>query len=93
MTASPRLHKACPRCGQRKRLSADGVLAAVAAGKRPLTTLEIAAKLRTHATDISSRLTKLAKRGLINREYRIGSHNGGGYRYAVWSAIPAQATS
>lgn len=91
MTHSP---QTCPHCGLRARTSANGIIAAVTAGRHPLTTLEIAAKLRAPADMISSRLSKLANRGLIKREYRSVSNTGdGGHRYAVWSAKAVEATS
>lgn len=73
----------CPHCGSRT-ITPERVLKAVE--KRPRTTNQIAERLRAAPEDISTRLSKLAGLGLINREYRSGLHNGGGYRYAVWSA-------
>lgn len=78
----------CPRCGQSVRTKAADIIAAVAAGTHPLTTIEVALKLRARAEIISTSLTKLANLGLIKREYRSGTHNGGGYRYAIWSPLP-----
>lgn len=84
---------ACPRCGQRARVSSERVVAAVATAKHPLTTMEVAAALRAQPGDMSTRLTKLAQRGLIKREYRSSTHNSGGYRYAVWSGKAAEVAS
>lgn len=76
----------CPKCGRHVPIKSDRVIAVVTASKHPLTTIEVAAALRASATDISSRLTKLANRGLVSREFRVSHSHGAAHRYAVWSA-------
>lgn len=91
MRHPPALQPTCPRCGQRASTKAEVIIAAVAKSARPLTTKQIATKLRAPAQTINSTLCKLANRGLVKREYRGGAHQGGGFIYCVWSAQPIEA--
>lgn len=69
------------------RHSTADIIAAIASAAHPLSTLEVATLLRTKATVLSTRLSKLADSGMITREHR-GEFTGAGvwHKYCVWSA-------
>lgn len=62
------------------------VIRALAVERAPLTTEQVAAKIGIKHSAVSSRLSKMADYGLIDREYRKDYDHGMHRKVCLWSA-------